>query len=311
VAAAGVALGVGGWGLRNLASDQVLFEKAREEDSVASYGEYLSAGRLHRAEALRWQHGAQRAAELAQETRRFHEEEHRRSLEKQGEAPLDPCEPTVREDASPEQAQACYWRRATPRPERSAWFSQRIRQGKDLRVAFRRAPGVEASALLRSREQRLIEALGKVVQEVVPSRVMKVREATGKETPELLISWTLTRDPSAGATPRDASAGATPRSPSPAGASSPVEATYTFDVSLAVAPSPATFRLTMPPPKEPPALRVRSLYPLDGSANAPPREEQLMTARAFDRLYDEVYGLLFAGDPRVPLKEGDEGTRSR
>jgi hypothetical protein len=28
-----------------------------------------------------------------------------------------------------------------------------------------------------------------------------------------------------------------------------------------------------------------------------------MSARAFDRLYDEIYGLFFEGDPRVPLRE--------
>ena len=32
----------------------------------------------------------------------------------------------------------------------------------------------------------------------------------------------------------------------------------------------------------------------------------LVTARAFDRLYDELYGLFFAGDPRVPVRAGDD-----
>jgi hypothetical protein len=67
----------------------------------------------------------------------------------------------------------------------------------------------------------------------------------------------------------------------------------------------ASFRLTMPPPESPPtAVRERSLFvvptetssgPLDPSVHA------LLSARAFDRLYDELYGLVFRGDPRVPL----------
>jgi len=32
---------------------------------------------------------------------------------------------------------------------------------------------------------------------------------------------------------------------------------------------------------------------------------KLLTARAFDCLYDELYGLVYAGDPRVPLHDAD------
>lgn len=71
----------------------------------------------------------------------------------------------------------------------------------------------------------------------------------------------------------------------------------------------ASFRLTMDAPATPPAhVRPRSLFVVatddaegDGGAldtNVVP----LLTARAFDRLYDELYGLFFAGDPRVPLR---------
>ncbi len=66
----------------------------------------------------------------------------------------------------------------------------------------------------------------------------------------------------------------------------------------------ATFRLTMPPPERPSmALRPRSIFRDlvvdDGTFDE--RAYDAMAARAFDRLYDEVYGLFFEGDPRVPL----------
>jgi len=88
---------------------------------------------------------------------------------------------------------------------------------------------------------------------------------------------------------------------------------YVFDVALRGVDrpgAPSTFRLTMPPPDKPSmALRARSLYRLGGEP--PPagvydgRVYDVLSARAFDRLYDELWSLVFAGDPRVPLREGD------
>ena len=68
----------------------------------------------------------------------------------------------------------------------------------------------------------------------------------------------------------------------------------------------ASFVLTMSPPeKAPTELRTRSLFLLGSSAGAPEdRPYRVMTARAFDRLYDEMYGLFFAGEVRVPLRAG-------
>jgi len=64
-----------------------------------------------------------------------------------------------------------------------------------------------------------------------------------------------------------------------------------------------TFNLTMTPPATPPtAVRERSLFVVpQGEASVYP----LLTARAFDRLYDELYGLVYAGNPRVPLRENE------
>ena len=65
----------------------------------------------------------------------------------------------------------------------------------------------------------------------------------------------------------------------------------------------ASFRLSMPPPEVPPvAVRPRSLFVAERATEVYP----LLTARAFDRLYDELYGLFFRGDPRVPLRVDDE-----
>ena len=66
------------------------------------------------------------------------------------------------------------------------------------------------------------------------------------------------------------------------------------------------------PPIPPTSVRPRSLFVVatDGAerdggtleANVVP----LLTARAFDRLYDELYGLFFRGDPRVPLRADED-----
>ncbi len=79
----------------------------------------------------------------------------------------------------------------------------------------------------------------------------------------------------------------------------------TFDVALhgAAITDVATFRLTLPPPDAPPtSVRPRSLFVLPRDATV----YALLEARAFDRLYDELYGLFFRGDPRVPLREEEE-----
>jgi len=91
--------------------------------------------------------------------------------------------------------------------------------------------------------------------------------------------------------------------------------TIVFDVTLhgEALNDLSSFRLTIRPPASPPtSVRPRSLFVVatddperDGGAldaNVVP----LLTARAFDRLYDELYGLFFAGDPRVPLRVDED-----
>ncbi len=65
----------------------------------------------------------------------------------------------------------------------------------------------------------------------------------------------------------------------------------------------AAFVLTMAPPEQLSlTLRDRSLFTMT-PATPEYRAYRAMTARAFDRLYDEIFGLFFAGDVRVPLRE--------
>jgi hypothetical protein len=67
-----------------------------------------------------------------------------------------------------------------------------------------------------------------------------------------------------------------------------------------------SFDLSVAPPPEPlMAVRPQSLFVLAGDPPEPgvfdKRVYSAMTARAYDRLYDELWSLFFAGDPRVPL----------
>lgn len=79
-----------------------------------------------------------------------------------------------------------------------------------------------------------------------------------------------------------------------------------FDVEL-VGPNDAgtaSFRLTMPAPERlAMAHRAGSIFPsaLEDDGTFDERVYESMTARAFDRLYDELWSLFFAGNPRVPL----------
>ena len=70
------------------------------------------------------------------------------------------------------------------------------------------------------------------------------------------------------------------------------------DLSHDAAKPSTTFILTMPPAAARPALRANTLFPKPN-----PETRHLMAARAFDRLYDELYGIFFSGAVRVPLAD--------
>jgi len=62
------------------------------------------------------------------------------------------------------------------------------------------------------------------------------------------------------------------------------------------------FTLTLPAPDKPiESVRNRSLFAISEFTVPDERRRLALFARAFDRLYDEVFGLFFLGDPVVPL----------
>lgn len=79
-----------------------------------------------------------------------------------------------------------------------------------------------------------------------------------------------------------------------------------FDVKL-VGPEKsgkASFRLTMPPPERlQMQRRAQTVFPttIEDDGTFDERVYESLTARAFDRLYDEIWSLFFTGNPRVPL----------
>ena len=75
--------------------------------------------------------------------------------------------------------------------------------------------------------------------------------------------------------------------------------TFAFTVSVNHA---ARFTLTLPPPTASlDSVRDRSLFSLPMDLNPETRHRLVLDARAYDRLYDELFGLFFTGDPIVPL----------
>ncbi|WP_394839742.1 hypothetical protein LVJ94_22905 [Pendulispora rubella] len=75
--------------------------------------------------------------------------------------------------------------------------------------------------------------------------------------------------------------------------------TFVFTVSVNRQPR---FTLTLAPPTAPlDSVRNKSLFSLPTDVTLEKRHRLVLDARAFDRLYDELFGLFFTGDPIVPL----------
>jgi hypothetical protein len=92
-------------------------------------------------------------------------------------------------------------------------------------------------------------------------------------------------------------------------------ANVVFDVKLAGPDDSgtATFRLTMAPAEKlAMARRPQSIFPskLEDDGTYDERVYESMTARAFDRLYDELWSLIFAGNPKVPLDRSPTSTHT-
>ncbi len=164
-----------------------------------------------------------------------------------------------------------------------------------LAVRFARTVSPDALAelpegLLAAREKETTRALAVVLAEVCPPAVLKVEIARGEPAqtePEILVRYEVFKGQ---------------RTSSFEGVPVPLY-DIRFDATVNVWPKkPVGFSLTMPAPAQ--ALgttRERSVFRIDERASPRARAHGALTARAFDRLYDELYGLFFQGNPRVPL----------
>lgn len=143
-------------------------------------------------------------------------------------------------------------------------------------------------AALDAREREVRRAIRVVMAEVCPPAVLDLStEASPSEDgPALRVRYAVKK--------------AVPR---PLGEVSLALSEIRFDVTLEVWPKkPVGFSLTMPAPEVAPTdVRERSVFRLDDGAAPSARVYGAWTARAFDRLYDEIYGLFFAGAVKVPL----------
>ncbi len=144
-------------------------------------------------------------------------------------------------------------------------------------------------AQLEARERETARALALVLAEACPPSVLEVKLARGvrvEKSPALVVRYEV-RKPA----PRERSGAKV------------MLAEVRFDATVEVWPKkPVGFGLTLPPPDEArETTRERSLFRIDETAPLVTRVYGAFTARAFDRLYDELYGLFFSGEVKVPL----------
>jgi hypothetical protein len=307
VLAAGVA--VLGWAGRNRLSDRALFVRAASAHTVAAYDEYLHRGRAYvdlatslRDEVKREEQAAARARQEAESRASFDET-----------TPFERCVERLQATAA----------KAHPEVTRAliAMLERGERGGtRRVPVSFAREVAAGPDELeLDARERDTTRVFEQMFSRVCPASSLffaydgtspeegiSVRYRVGKSGPP----WALAPNPNVYA----CGAGATGISPCPPRgrlAVQPLE--FVFDLTLHGVSGEvvATFHLTMPPPAEPSmGERPRSLFVIDETP-APPgtfdmRVAASMSARAFDRLYDELHGLVFEGDPVVPLRQGEK-----
>ncbi len=165
-----------------------------------------------------------------------------------------------------------------------------------LDVRFERTTSDEARAVVPAapfdaRERETARALAIILAEACPPAILDVRLARGprlpqSRTPTLLVRYEVRRP--------------SPRSIQGANVAL---AEVRFDVTLEVWPKkPVGFSLTMPPPEHAAeTTRERSLFRIDDTTPLTARVQGALSARAFDRLYDELYAMFFRGAVKVPL----------
>lgn len=317
---AGGALGCAAFAARNWASDRALFLRALRLGTTESFDAYLVRGTSHREEAESWRARLLRErVELAK-----HAEESRGKTWPGHEAPprseweLTAEEAAARRGTADACVAALRQRASTAHPEAmpivEALIARARRTGDPVvpvRIDVRdgKTPAGAPELDLHARASRMVWAFERVFSEQCPAAVLKFvyRKVDGARVLQLAadepgldvkveVTW--------------------PKAATWSDARRPGLAVYApklaFDVALRgeAANEVSTFRLTVSPPEAPPtSVRPRSLFVVpvpEGAADGGPLDASvypLLEARAFDRLYDELYGLVFRGDPRVPLRD--------
>ena len=318
----GGALGWAAFVGRSWASDRALYLHALRVGTTEAFDAYLVRGTSYREEAmmLRERLVTQRAGlvrQAAQSRARS-----RTGLEPtpRAEWELTPEEAATRQGTSEACLASVRARASTAHPEVLPIMEAlilRARKRGDPTVPVRiesqigmRPIGVPMSDHTE-RASRTVRAFERIFSETCPANVLKftqrpVAPTSAMRDPgldlKIIVSWPQS---------------ATWRAPALV-----VHApTIAFEVALhgvtGSATDVASFLLTLPPPEAPPtSVRPRSLFVVagasgtgglgDGGSTLDASVYPLLTARAFDRLYDELYGLFFRGDPRVPLRDDDE-----
>lgn len=306
---AGAALGWGAFVARGWACDRALYLRALRTGSTEALDAYLVRATSHReaAESLRDRLLAQRA-----EYARRAAESRSRARTGFDSAPRSEWELTPEEAAARRgSAEACIAslraRASSTHPEVlpmvEGLVARARRSGDDVipvRVDARLGPRPEGvpESDHASRATRTIRAFERIFSETCPASVLRFAERAAERagsTPQpgldlrVAVSWPVLPTWKVG----DAAVHAP---------------TYVFDVALVGegTAAPVTFRLTMPAPEAPPSsLRPRSLF-LSSTPAGKGDAYALLSARAFDRLYDEIYALFFRGDPKVPVRTDEE-----
>ena len=317
----GTALGWGAFVGRSWASDRALYLRALRIGTAESFEAYLARGTSHRNDAIRL---------------RDRLEEQRASLAAAAKASRDRTrpgfEPSPRSEweLTPEEAverrgsaEACI---AGMRARASAGHPEVTRIMERLIARARRTgdpiipvridahlgarPSDAPDSDHEARVARTLWAFERIFSETCPASLVRFAarpvERTNLGAPGMSPGIDLKIDVSWPSTPTWKRPGLVVYAPK-----------IVFDLALRgeAIDDVASFHLTMPPPVVAPAqVRARSLF-IVGSAEVGTLADAgtldanvvpLVTARAFDRLYDELYGLFFAGDPRVPLRAGDD-----
>ncbi len=301
----GAALSFGALAARNRLSDRALFLHAMRTGTPEAYDAYLDRGRSFRAEATALRDRLL-AAHDEQQKRREPASEPTEDARRARAASADACVNVIRAAGStvhPESTVALesFVRRATSSGDRviPVLFLRRVADAPDDVQ-----PWIASS--LSSRETVVVWALERVFSEMCPASIVKLVPAREKDLVPVAVA---------------------DRGYEPVGVAITRGLRVRYEVTwpktrLAIHAPQIVFHvrflgpdgtgapeltLTMPPPETMPIdTRERSLFvvPLASSSEASvARGYQLLTARAFDRLYDEIWSLLFSGDPRVPLRE--------